>query len=324
LKNNQLSECQIVFYPELAAAALLKKEHDLYSCWTVLRSLDQIKEANSSGINHRGNGMFNLKAMLEILTYVLGITEKYAYQIIQDGAGKYWNKPGGKNGQKICSLIGVKNVVKYLNPTMPRIEPFSIPLKYVWNDPYTEIHPNSTNIKYLLVGLIAARFKDRRPVTAASIAEWTGLSIRTVKTALATCDHLHKYENWKLKSEHKAYQQISKQFDELKCFGTGARIVPVNENWGIVEQLGNTYIFPEFQRLPLKHRPKDMKSYDLINAKQFTDKIYNLDSKKILNGKMLSPYCISNQRHDFKARIWRNMHTTNIVQNSIKKRKIER
>ena len=171
----------LILYPELAAEALKNNESDIFIIWSILKKID----SSGSGIVWMGD-------ILKLCEKVFGLKSTYAYSKITKGIGKYWREPKGKNGCKTVGLFSFKQIVLRLSPKIARSEPIVIPFNYFNANGYK----NSKNVKNLLIGCVAGRYVDERPISLASIQENTGQSETTVRNAIKECAFLEYKTNF--------------------------------------------------------------------------------------------------------------------------------
>jgi hypothetical protein len=248
----------LILYPELAAEALKNNEQDIFIIWSILKKLD----TNGSGLVLQGD-------ILKICDKVFGIQSTHAYSKITKGINKYWRKPKGSNGQKTIGLFSFKQIVERLSPKLSRCEPIIIPFSYF------DSHglKNSKHIKNLLIGCIAGRFVDHRPISLASIQENTGQSENTVRNAIKSCAFIETKMNLQKVSINANSLEVLK----LKALQTNSVAFSVTEENGkyfLNKQIPNSYIIKDFDRLPLKSRPEILsktvqKNFELLLSTRY-------------------------------------------------------
>ena len=234
----QTSNC-LILYPELAAESLKNNESDIFIIWSILKKVDTV-----------GSGIVLLSDILKICEKVLGLKSTYAYTKITKGIGKYWREPKGRNGYKTVGLFSFKQIVVRLSPKLARSEPIVIPFNYFNSNGFK----NSKNIKNLLIGCVAGRYVDNRPISLASIQENTGQSESTVRNAIKECAFLEYKTNTEKVSVSKNIlgAMASKSMQEKSV---AYKIEKIENNYFMIKQLPNSYIIKDFDRLPLKCRP---------------------------------------------------------------------
>jgi hypothetical protein len=230
----------LILYPELAAEALKNNEQDIFIIWSFLKKLD----TDGKGLVWQGD-------ILKLCEKIFGIHSTHAYSKISKGIDKYWRKPKGQNGQKMIGLFSFKQVVERLSPKLSRCEPIVIPFSYF------DSHglKNSKQIKNLLIGCIAGRFVDHRPISLASIQENTGQSENTVRNAIKECAFIETKINYNPVAINKSALEALK-IKSLQENSVSLTITKKDDLYFINKQLPNSYIIKDFDRLPLKCRPE--------------------------------------------------------------------
>src|SRR4051812_20728858 len=104
-----VSEFEIILYPELMAAALKRRELDLYLSWYVLKIVDAQRS---------GSGHFEFNSFKRILSEIAGSGKSECYNKFADGCKIYWMPLSGKNGSKSSSFVSNIKVSRHLSPTM--------------------------------------------------------------------------------------------------------------------------------------------------------------------------------------------------------------
>jgi hypothetical protein len=142
-----------------------------------------------------------------------------------------------------------------------------------------------------LIGCVAGRYVDGRPLSIPTIALNCGLSESTVRNALKTCSFLNIKPKYKtIKSDPSRVKlQVFKNLSES---GIKFRIVQGQDGFLLVEQMPNSYTISEFDRLPVRFRPdvlKKFKNEDLIPARySLSDgRWQNNDDPDILNFRVI-------------------------------------
>lgn len=252
----------VIIYPEIAAQALKNEEADLYIIWLVLRAMDVAGQAT---------GIISVQDVQDACEAILGVTPKWAYSKIKDGVDKYWRSPVGKRGERTMGLLGQKKVIARLQPKMTRCEPFIVPLSELTADGSL----NLKRVKQYLIAIIASRFVDNRPITVETVMEYTGLSESTIRNALRDCPRVNKRVNYEVVhqtgSRSEAYQMQKKLYRGTRC----CRVVPHEDGYAVIKQVGNTYTLPEPDRLPLRARPRELKDFDKENNALYGGRKYH-------------------------------------------------
>ena len=239
---------EIIIYPELAAQVLKNNESDIFILWTIIRTL-----------NTQGTGLVLIDDILTLCNKILGIKSTYAYAKIHKGVNKYWRAPYGTKGNKYLGLLSFKQVVKNLNPELTRTEPILVPLSYF----YSHGSKNSKHIKNFLVGCVAGRYTDNRPISIASLIENCGIKESSIRNAIKDCAFIIQRPNYRLVMMDKDELKVTIQKNiSPNCLRL--RVVKNEDFYQLVEQLPNSYIISEFDRLPLRMRPDVLKKNENV------------------------------------------------------------
>jgi hypothetical protein len=255
----------IVINPELAASALRNDEADLFLIWLLSKKID---------VNN--NGIVELPEVINIINKTLGIQSNYIYKKLKVGENKYWRKPYGTRGSKKMCLLSTKNIIDRLNPDITRAKAFIIPSNIFKFE-------SSKSCKNLLVGLVAARFEDCRPISIDSLIKNTGQSESTIRNAIKSCSFIKVKSNYELILECNRkleLNQIMQSFDTPWSY----RVVQSDEKYQLLRQLPNSYVISEFDRQPLKYRPDKLKKLDKAIFANLVDKKYHIKNEKITLG----------------------------------------
>lgn len=273
--NNSIniSEENLYIYPELIAIAEKRKLLDKYICWHLLKLIDK-KKGNS--------GYFNIKSILSIINYLFGVGNSQCYKIFNDGIDIFWNKPSNIKGHRYTGLKSSNKVINFLQPDMTRTKPFKIKVKDL-------ISPNKQNQKRYLVnkltGFVAARNTKIKPIAHSIIQEQMGISKSTVKRRLSECPGLVIAPNCKQIYAGKSYEE-AKLFLENFDFNkekNPCRVTKIDEKYYITQQIGNSYVLPEYTRISNRKRPKQLRVFDNENYANGKSKIFIDSSKKNVN-----------------------------------------
>jgi hypothetical protein len=147
-------------------------------------------------------------------------------------------------------LFSFKQIVLRLSPKIARSEPVVIPFNYFNANGYK----NSKNIKNLLIGCVAGRYVDQRPISLASIQENVGQSENTVRNAIKECAFLEYKTNTEKVSVSKNILGVMAS-KSIQDNSVAYKIQKIDNNYFMIKQLPNSYIIKDFDRLPLKCRP---------------------------------------------------------------------
>jgi hypothetical protein len=239
---------QIIIYPELVAEVLKKNESDIFILWLVIRSL-----------NTQGTGLVLISDILILCDKILGIKSTHAYAKIHKGVNKYWRAPYGTKGNKYLGLFSFKQIVKSLNPELTRSEPIVVPLSYF----YSHGNKNSKHIKNFFIGCVAGRYTDNRPISIASLIENCGAKESSIRNAIKDCAFINQKPNFRLVMMDKDILKVTIQKNvSANCLKL--RVIKNEDYYQLVEQLPNSYIITEFDRLPLRLRPDALKKNENV------------------------------------------------------------
>ena len=269
--RQEISDIRIIFYPELAAAALAAGEAEMYVVWSFMRAIS-INKNNRD----KGNGKFLFNNFKDFTRDVLDVKESRAYTILREGQGKYWSKFGkDKNGNKVSCLIGLEALVDRLEPVCTRCEPFVVRGEVFFQD-------EEVNVKSMLISMVAARYVKEHPNSIDSIAELTGQSIRTVQRALRECVDLNVVPQYHKLTSHATEQQAKAKLRHMQVENAAMYSIREEGNmFTIYRQLPNYYSLTSPERLPLRKRPKALKARDHINMSGLSPrKFFQENTKK--------------------------------------------
>lgn len=265
----------IIIYPELAAKVLQNNESEIFILWCILKTLDT-----------NGTGVVLMSDILEICKKVFGLNPTYAYSKITKGIDKYWRKPKGSKGKKVMGLFSFKAICQRLQPDLTRCHPIVVPLNYFVS--------GSTDCKFFknfLIGCVAGRYVDGRPISIAAIALNCGLCESTTRNALKTCLFLDIKPKYKIIKSDSSRTKLQ-VFKSLSESGIKYRIAQGQDGFLLVEQMPNSYTISDFDRLPVRFRPdvlKKFKNEDLVPARySLADgRWQNNDNPDILNFRVI-------------------------------------
>ena len=265
----------IIIYPELAAKVLQNNESEIFILWCILKTLD----AN-------GTGVVLMSDILEICKKVFGLNPTYAYSKITKGIDKYWRKPKGSKGKKVMGLFSFKAICQRLQPDLTRCHPIVVPLNY-----FVSGTTDCKFFKNFLIGCVAGRYVDGRPISIAAIALNCGVCESTTRNALKTCSFLDIKPKYKIIKSDPSRTKLQ-VFKSLSESGIKYRIAQGQDGFLLVEQMPNSYIISDFDRLPVRFRPdvlKKFKNEDLVPARySLADgRWQNNDNPDILNFRVI-------------------------------------
>lgn len=254
----------IILNPEVIAQVLKHNEVDVYILWAISKLVD----INNSGI-------VPLDEIINIAHLVFDYSSTYIYDKIKKGTNLYWTAPHGDFGKKTVCLFSINKIIERLQPQITRSKPIAVPLNVFKN-------LGLRQIKGLLIALFAARHEDGRPVSIETISICTGQSESTVRNAIKSCKFVSVKQNHEVvdkttkKSKLVLTNEQKEEFKKLK-------LIQKNYSYTICKQTSNSYLLKEFDRLPLRTRPKALKMIDKIL-------IHNLEPRQYhtKNGKLYS------------------------------------
>jgi hypothetical protein len=265
----------IIIYPELAAKVLQNNESEIFILWCILKTLDT-----------NGTGVVLMSDILEICKKVFGLNPTYAYSKITKGIDKYWRKPKGSKGKKVMGLFSFKAICQRLQPDLTRCHPIVVPLNY-----FVSGTTDCKFFKNFLIGCVAGRYVDGRPISIAAIALNCGLCESTTRNALKTCLFLDIKPKYKIIKSDPSRTKLQ-VFKSLSESGIKYRIAQGQDGFILVEQMPNSYTISDFDRLPVRFRPdvlKKFKNEDLVPARySLADgRWQNNDNPDILNFRVI-------------------------------------
>jgi hypothetical protein len=265
----------IIIYPELAAKVLQNNESEIFILWCILKTLDT-----------NGTGVVLMSDILEICKKVFGLNPTYAYSKITKGIDKCWRKPKGSKGKKVMGLFSFKAICQRLQPDLTRCHPIIVPLNY-----FVSGTTDCKFFKNFLIGCVAGRYVDGRPISIAAIALNCGLCESTTRNALKTCSFLDIKPKYKIIKSDPSRTKLQ-VFKSLSEAGIKYRIAQGQDGFLLVEQMPNSYTISDFDRLPVRFRPdvlKKFKNEDLVPARySLADgRWQNNDNPDILNFRVI-------------------------------------
>jgi hypothetical protein len=224
--------------------------------------------------------------ILEICKKVFGLNPTYEYSKITKGIDKYWRKPKGSKGKKVMGLFSFKAICQRLQPDLTRCHPIVVPLNY-----FVSGTTDCKFFKNFLIGCVAGRYVDGRPISIAVIALNCGLCESTTRNALKTCSFLDIKPKYKIIKSDPSRTKLQ-VFKSLSESGIKYRIAQGQDGFLLVEQMPNSYTISDFDRLPVRFRPdvlKKFKNEDLVPARySLADgRWQNNDNPDILNFRVI-------------------------------------
>lgn len=246
----------IIIYPELAAKVLQSNESEIFIIWSILKTLDT-----------KGTGVVLMSDILNICKKIFDLNPTYAYSKISKGIDKYWREPKGAKGSKVVGLFSFKAICQRLNPDLTRCSPIVVPLSY-----FVSGTSNCKYFKNFLIGCVAGRYVDGRPLSILSIADNCKLSESTVRNAIKSCPFLSIVPRFKKIKTSSSLTQL-KVIKNLSANNIMFRIAHDEDGYHLIEQMPNSYLIKDFDRLPLRLRPDVLKKFknDSLSAPRYTN-----------------------------------------------------
>lgn len=255
----------IIINPELASSALIHKEEDVFVLWLVSKNIDIT-----------GNGLIDLKELLNIASICLGLRSTYVYSKIEKGIDKYWRKPHGKNGYKKIALLSINKVIERLKPSITKSKPVKVNLSIL----NSKGESNSRYIKTLLLSLVAGRYEDNKPLSLSSIMSNTGLSESTVRNLLKDSPFINARSNYKIISSDSNPKKLAKIM-QLDSEPWACRIINHDEEFILIKQTPNSYELVDLPRLPYRTRPSLLKKNDKLLLDKMVERRYHTKDNKL-------------------------------------------
>ena len=255
----------IIINPELASSTLKHKEEDVFVIWLISKNIDI-----------KGNGIIDLKELINIASICLGLKSTFVYTKIEKGIDKYWRKPFGKNGSKKIALLSINKVIERLQPEIAKSKPVKVSTNLLNSHGVI----NSKFIKTLLLSIVAGRYEENKPLSIASLMSNTGLSESTVRNLLKDSKFINIRANYKIILENDDRKILTSlmQLDETPW---AYRITPHNDTLALIKQAPNSYELRDLERLPLKTRPKLLKSNDKRVLENMQERRYHIKDNKV-------------------------------------------
>ena len=262
---------EIILYPEILASVIKNNEEDIFCLWLLSKKID---------INN--NGLIDIKELINIAKLCLGIKSNYVYTKISKGVNKYWREPFGKNGKKKIGLLSLDKITFRLKPDITRSKPVSIHINELKSDGL-----NSRHIRSLFVSIIAGRYDDKRPISVGSLIHNTGLKRSSIFDILKESKYLKVINNYSIVSEDYNKNNLISIMQNTDT-PWSHRIIETNGIYRLIKQLPNTYVLNDFDRLPLKKRPKCLKLNDKVLIDNLKEARYNCEgTNKYLDNELL-------------------------------------
>ena len=261
----------IILNPEVIAQVLKHNEVDVYIIWAISKLVD----INNSGI-------VPLEEIINIANIVLGYNSTFVYNKIKKGTNLYWTSPHGKTGKKTVCLFSINKIINRLSPEITRSKPVAIPLDVLKNQ-------GLKSVKALFISIFAGRYEDERPVAIETITFYTGQSESTVRNALKDCKYISVRQNYEVIDKTTKKTKLALTEEQMQEYKK-VKLIQKNYSFAICKQISNSYRLNEFDRLPLRTRPKALKIIDkklVLNLEprhyhEKNGKLYSNSNKAIL------------------------------------------
>lgn len=274
-KNNQdnilVKDIKVTLYPEILAAANKAKVLDLYVAWAVAKALDK---------HNSKSGVISVDTLRRLMNYVLPIGEVRTYHKVQQGIGRFWNKPGGKNGAR---KLGLWSLSRILNSGKMDINIAPVSPRCVTVE---QLRDNSENgnadFRSFLMGIVRSRHEGMKE-SHTNFANMVGISTRTTKRQISLCTGLNVIQNWIVVLDFA--DRLSAVNCQLLMNKTLGKIKPfrVASNgkggYSVVRQLPNTYLLSDVSKLAIKKRPRELSKYDTDNLLKLPNRRYVFDKQ---------------------------------------------
>jgi hypothetical protein len=254
----------IIINPEIIAQVLKNNESDVYVLWAISKVIDI-----------DGSGIISTSEIINIASKIFKFKSNFIYEKIKKGVGLYWTNPSGKIGHKTICLYSINKIVERLNPNITRSKPVVIPVSIFQN-------ASLKTIKELFIAIFASRHDDSRPMSIETISFYTGLSESTVRNALKNCQHLEIKNNFEALNKNASktrYVLNTEQQKDIKIY----RMIQDGTRSILCRQIANSYRLKEFEKLPLRTRPKSLKKIDKEIVVNLTPRQYFIKRGKIFN-----------------------------------------
>ena len=261
----------IILNPEVVAQVLKNNEVDVYIIWAISKLVD----INNSGI-------VPLEEIINIANIIFGYSSNFVYEKIKKGTNLYWTSPHGKFGHKTVCLFSINKIINRLSPEITRSKPVAIPIDVLKNQ-------SLKVIKGLFISVFAARYEDGRPVAIETISFYTGQSESSVRNALKDCKYISVRQNYEVIDKTTKKAKLALTEEQMLEFKK-VKLIQKNYAFAMCKQISNSYKLNEFDRLPLRTRPKALKIIDKklihnLEPRQYHEKngkLYSKSNKAIL------------------------------------------
>jgi len=252
----------IILNPEVIAQVLQHNEVDVYILWAISKLVD----VNNSGI-------VPLEEIINIANKVFQYSSTFVYKIIDKGVDKYWTAPHGKFGKRTVCLFSINRIINRLKPEITRSKPVAVPLSALQSQ-------SKKVVKELLICIFAARYEDERPVAINTISFYTGQSESTVRNAIKNCKFISVKQNLEVVDKTLKKTKLALTNDQVQEYKR-LKLIQKSCSYTICKQISNSYRLLEFDRLPLRTRPKALKIIDKNLVLNLEPRHYHLKNGKL-------------------------------------------
>jgi len=131
-----------------------------------------------------------------------------------------------------------------------------------------------------LLSIVAGRYEENQPLSIASLMSNTGLSESTVRNLLQDSPFINIRANYKIVLENDD-RKILTTLMQLDDTPWALRITPHNDTLALIKQVPNSYELRDLEKLPLKTRPKLLKSNDKRVLDNMQERRYYIKDNKL-------------------------------------------
>lgn len=239
----------VVIYPEVAAAALKSKVCAAYAVFMVIKVYDA---------QRGGSGLVSNNELVEIAQKTLGVSRSQAYRVISSGIEIFWRKVK----HKTIGLNSHMRAYHRLGVDMFSSKPVRLTIAQLG---YSSNNYNGSYIKDLMVCCVASWDGGDSPIAIETIADLTGISIRTIQRQIKYMSHsngivLSVTTCYKVKCDNINQIEANALVRKLNSGGVVKyHSAPKDGKFAILERTGNLYTLTGVERLGRKRRHKHLK-----------------------------------------------------------------
>lgn len=277
-----INDIELILCPELIASAHKRRVLDLFLVWSVARAVDA---------RHGGRGILSVLSLRRIMFHVLPIKSHYTYQKLQQGVGKFWNRPGGKAAEQRVGMWSLARILDngVIAPEIPPCHPFKVTVGQL-----RELSDASgqEGLRAYLLGMVRARHGGARPLSNAIYGDQVGDSRSTARRHLKASYAVTTIQNWLRVSVGRNILH-AEHLRGLLNEGHGGGVKPYSVVRGesgsdcyVVRRLPNSYAMPDADRATFGSRPKEVRAFDTKNSSGLRDQCYvrsDMDPKKSIS-----------------------------------------